>query len=96
VHPPLSVLPKEFQLDQNYPNPFNPSTSISFSVPSKSFVTLKVFDALGREVSTLVSEELTAGTYSRHWDAANVPSGVYFCRLQAGEYLETKKMVLLR
>jgi hypothetical protein len=89
-------VPTHFSLDQNYPNPFNPSTMISFSVPSRQLVTLKVFDALGREVSILVSEELASGIYSRHWDAANVPSGVYFYRLQAGEFVGTKKMVLLR
>jgi hypothetical protein len=89
-------VPTRFSLDQNYPNPFNPSTNISFGVPSKQFVTLKVFDALGREVSNLVSEELSAGTYSRQWNAAALPSGVYFYRLQAGQYTETKKMILLR
>jgi hypothetical protein len=89
-------VPVHFSLDQNYPNPFNPSTSFSFSIPSNSFVTLKVFDVLGKEVSILVAEELAAGTYSRHWDAANVPSGVYFYRLQAGEYVETKKLVVLK
>ena len=91
-----SEVPMSIELAQNYPNPFNPSTNISFSVPFKSFVTLIVFDALGREVSSIVAEELLAGAYSRHWDAANVPSGVYFYRLQAGAYTETKKMLLLR
>jgi hypothetical protein len=89
-------LPTHFSLEQNYPNPFNPSTNISFSVPNKAFITLKVFDALGREVSILVSEELAGGRYERLWSAANLPSGVYFYRLQAGEYLETKKMVVLK
>ena len=89
-------LPAQFSLGQNHPNPFNPSTTISFSVPSKLFVSLKVFDALGREVSNLVAEELPAGTYTRHWDAAALPSGVYFYRLQAGEYLETNRMVVLK
>lgn len=89
-------LPTRFNLAQNYPNPFNPSTTISFSLPSKSFVSLKVFDALGREVSVLVAEELSPGSYSRHWNASNVPSGVYFYRFQAGEYTDTKKMLLLR
>jgi hypothetical protein len=89
-------LPTRFGLDQNYPNPFNPSTTIQFSLPSQSFVTLKVFDALGREVSNLIAEEVPAGTYSRHWDAAALPSGVYLYRLQAGRYAETRKMILLR
>ena len=89
-------LPTHFSLDQNYPNPFNPATTISFGVPSKSFVSLKVFDALGREVSSLVEEELTAGTYSQKWNAEGVASGVYFYRLQAGSFVETKKLLLLR
>jgi hypothetical protein len=88
--------PAEFVLQQNYPNPFNPTTTISFSLPSKSFVSLKVFDALGREVATLVSEELSAGDHSRQWNAEGSPSGVYFCRLHAGSFSETKKLLLLR
>jgi len=89
-------LPAAFRLEQNYPNPFNPTTTISFSLPSKSFVSLKVFDALGREVSVLLFEALPAGTYARQWDATTQPSGVYFYRLQAGSFTETKKLVLLR
>jgi hypothetical protein len=86
-----------FALNQNYPNPFNPTTNISFSIPSKSFVSLKVFDLLGREVATLVSEEMLAGNHSRQWNAINIPSGVYFYRLQAGSsYNETKKLILLK
>jgi lysophospholipase L1-like esterase len=85
-----------YVLGQNYPNPFNPATIISFRFPSHSFVSLKVFDTLGREVSTLLSEQLSAGTYSRQWDATGLASGVYFYRLQAGSFIETKKLVLLR
>jgi hypothetical protein len=88
--------PKAFVLFQNYPNPFNPSTSISFTLSSKSFVSLKVFDALGREVSVLLSEELPAGTYARQWNGSNLPSGVYFYRLQADKFTETKKLILLK
>jgi hypothetical protein len=83
-------------LEQNYPNPFNPGTTISFSIPSKSYVSLKVFDELGKEVSGLVSEELPAGHYSRQWIARDVSNGIYFYRLQAGAFTETKKLVLLR
>jgi hypothetical protein len=83
-------------LEQNYPNPFNPSTSISFTLPSKSFVSLKVFDLLGREVATLVNEQKPAGTYTQKWNAANVSSGIYFYRLQADKFTETKKLVLLK
>ena len=89
-------LPTHFSLDQNYPNPFNPATTISFSLPSQSFVSLKVFDALGREVAGLISEEFPAGSYLQQWTAAGLPSGVYFYRLQAGLFTETKKLVLLR
>jgi len=90
------AIPNRFGLNQNYPNPFNPSTTISFNVPSKSFVLLKIFDELGREVSTLVSKELTTGQYAQLWNASGLPSGVYFYRLQAGSYTETKKLVLLK
>jgi hypothetical protein len=97
-------LPTHFSLDQNYPNPFNPATRISFSLPSESIVSLKVFDALGREVSILLADELPAGSYARQWNAAALPGGVYFYRLvadaipsgQAGSFTETKKLLLLR
>jgi len=89
-------LPNKFNLSQNYPNPFNPTTTISFNLPSKSYVSLKIFDALGREISVLVSEEMTAGTYSKQWNATSLPSGMYFYRLQAGNYSETRKLVLLK
>jgi hypothetical protein len=92
----IHELPNRFHLSQNYPNPFNPTTTISFSLPSKSYVSLKIFDALGREVSILVSEEMTAGRYSKQWNALSVPSGVYFYRLQAGSLSETKKLLYLR
>jgi hypothetical protein len=88
--------PREFALCQNYPNPFNPATTISFSLPRKSFVSLKVFDALGREVAILLADELPAGTYARQWNAAGLASGVYFYRLQAGLFSETRKLILLR
>jgi hypothetical protein len=87
---------KIIELDQNYPNPINSSTIISFSLPSKGFISLKVFDILGREVATIVSEEMSAGSYSRQWNAATITSGVYFYRLQAGPFTKTKKLILLR
>ena len=93
----------DFHLGQNYPNPFNPTTTISFSIPFQSFVSLKIYDTLGREVSTLLSEKLPAGTYSPQWNASGLPSGVYFYRLltqpisgQVGSFARTKKLVLLR
>ncbi len=92
----LSQELKTFKLLQNYPNPFNPVTKISFRLPLKSYVSLKVFDILGREVTTIVSEELAAGNYSRQWNAQGFASGIYFYRLQAGSFTDTKKLVLLK
>lgn len=89
-------LPKEFSLEQNFPNPFNPNTNISYSLPSAQKVTLKVYDILGNEITTLVNEEKSAGSYSVNFDASNLPSGVYFYRLNAGSYSETRKMILLK
>lgn len=86
----------KFSLEQNYPNPFNPSTTISFALPARSFVSLELFDALGRELTILLSEELNAGTYEQKWDATGLTSGIYFYRLQAGSFTETKKLILLR
>lgn len=89
-------LPTESSLSQNYPNPFNPLTTIGFTLREKSHVVLKVYDLLGREVATLVDEWLSTGNYTRVWNAASMPSGVYFYRMQAGSLIETKKLVLLR
>lgn len=85
-----------YVLGQNYPNPFNPATKITFTLPEKSFVTLNVYDALGREASNLVNGEMFPGTYSRQWNAAGLSSGIYFYRLEAGSFIETRKLVLLR
>ena len=89
-------IPTEYKLDQNYPNPFNSSSVIKYSVPKSSQVTLKIFNTLGEEIETLVNEEKSAGTYELNWNAANLPSGVYFYRLQAGDFFETKKMIYLK
>ncbi len=89
-------VPAAFQLDQNYPNPFNPSTTINYRLPMNTFVTLKVFDILGRKVETLIDERQTVGTHSVQFSALNLPSGVYFYRLQAGTYHDTKKLLLLK
>jgi hypothetical protein len=94
--PARQTLPKSFSLSQNYPNPFNPATTISFSLPSRSLVSLKVFDVLGREVSLLVADELDAGRHTRQWNPQALPSGVYFYRLEAGAFTETKRLLLLR
>ena len=89
-------IPSNYSLLQNYPNPFNPASVISYQLPASSFVTLKVYDNLGRAIATLVSERQNAGRYTIRWDAAAKPSGVYFYTLQAGEYRETKRMLLLK
>jgi len=86
----------EFTLSQNYPNPFNPTTSIKYQIPTVAHVTLKVFDVLGREVASLVNEKKDPGYYRVQFDAAALPSGMYFYRLQAGSFGETKKMLVLR
>jgi len=88
--------PLQFQLYNNYPNPFNPSTSIQYAVKDRQFVTLKVYDVLGNEVATLVNEEKPAGSYEVAFDAAQLSSGIYFYKLQAGSFVETKKMILLK
>ena len=90
------ILPLRFALEQNYPNPFNPTTIIKYSVPKQSYVSLKVYDILGREVATLVNEEKPAGTYEVSWEAKNLASGVYFYKISAGDYTAVKKMILLR
>lgn len=92
---PSCGFPKSFELHQNYPNPFNPSTTISYGLPMASRVTVRVFNALGQEVAVLVDEEKQAGAYQVRW-TANVPSGVYFYRIQAAQYSECQKMVVLR
>jgi len=90
------VMPDGFSLEQNYPNPFNPSTQIRFNVGASSFVTLKVFDALGREVRTLVNRQMDAGSYVATLSAQNLSSGLYYYTIQAGSYTETKKMMLMK
>jgi photosystem II stability/assembly factor-like uncharacterized protein len=86
----------DYTLSQNYPNPFNPSTVISYQLPVVGFVTLKVYDLLGREVATLVNEEKLAGEYEIEFNDANLPSGIYFYQLKTGQFSETRKMILLR
>jgi photosystem II stability/assembly factor-like uncharacterized protein len=88
--------PTEFVLNQNYPNPFNSLTTISFFVGTHCHISLRIYDLLGREVVTLVNEDLAAGKYSQQWNASNMPSGIYFYRMQAGNFIETKNLILLR
>ncbi len=93
---PSAGLPTHFSLQQNYPNPFNPSTTIAFTIPTQSMVVLKVYDAYGKEVATIQNGDLAAGEYSRQWNAAGFTSGMYFYRLHAGSYVETKRLILLK
>jgi pectinesterase len=92
----VNEIPGSFSLNQNYPNPFNPSTAISYRLSAVSQTTLKVYDILGREVATLVNEVQQAGNYKINFNAGNLPSGVYFYKLQAGNFNETKKMLLIK
>jgi hypothetical protein len=89
-------LPAVIYLYQNYPNPFNPKTNIQFMTRELGFISLKVFDAIGNDVNTLVYKELPAGTHSAEFDATGLASGLYFCRLQVGDIVMTRKMILLR
>jgi hypothetical protein len=90
------ALPTECTLSQNYPNPFNPTTNITFAIPSSNVTSLKVFDVLGQEVAVLVNEKKDAGTYTVPFNAAQLPSGVYFYQLRSGSFVETKKMLMLK
>jgi hypothetical protein len=90
------ITPVEYELSQNYPNPFNPSTEIKFSITKPGHVTLKVFDMLGREVTTLINEEMPAGTYKSRFDASNLASGIYIYRIVSGNFAAIRKMVLIR
>ena len=89
-------IPTEFLLSQNYPNPFNSSSTIRYSIPKSSLVTIKIFNSLGQELKNLINEEKTIGTYEIKWETVNLPSGVYFCRLQAGDFVQTRKMILMK
>ena len=90
------TFPAQFSLEQNYPNPFNPSTTIEYSVPQNGLVTLKVYSILGKEVATLVNEQVDAGKHKIDFDAIGLNSGVYFYKIESGNFVETKKMILLK
>jgi len=90
------IVPTQYSLEQNYPNPFNPSTTLKYEIPKESYITLKVYDILGREVATLVNKQQKAGYYEIDWNAVNNSSGIYFYKIQAGDFLETKKMILMK
>lgn len=100
--PPMAVtnisseVPDRFSLGQNYPNPFNPATKITFDLPSSGNVELNVYDMLGREAANIINSHLGAGRYEADFDASNLPSGIYFYRITAGEFTQTKKMILVK
>ncbi|MEK9137064.1 MAG: T9SS type A sorting domain-containing protein, partial [Bacteroidota bacterium] len=98
VEPRGSSQPAEFSLSQNYPNPFNPITKIQFTIPVGTYgrTSLRVYDILGREVATLVNEELRAGNHDATFDASSLASGVYFYRLTSGSFSATRKLLLLK
>ncbi len=89
-------LPEKYALTQNYPNPFNPNTTLEFALPKSEWVTLKVFNILGQQVTTLVSEKLNAGIHKYYWKAEKMPSGIYYCRMKAGKFEQVRKMILLK
>jgi hypothetical protein len=89
-------IPKDFTLSQNYPNPFNPITKISFSIPYETDVTINIYDIRGRHIKTLVNEEKTTGYYDVSFNASDIPSGIYFYNLKAGNFTLTKKMVIIK
>ena len=96
VEQDLDVLPVKFRLDQNFPNPFNPTTTIRFAIPKPAFVILKLYDLHGREVTTLVNREMSSGEFDVVFDATGLASGVYFYRIQAEEFTQFKKLMLLK
>ncbi len=89
-------LPEEFNLSQNYPNPFNPATEISFTLPVEGEVSLVVYDVLGNKIETLVKQTKPAGTYRITWNGTNYSSGVYYYRMESGNFVQTKKMLLIK
>jgi hypothetical protein len=88
--------PNDFKLYQNYPNPFNPVTKIKFDIPKSSFVKIVVYNSLGKEVTTLVNEKLSAGSYEVNWYGTNFPSGVYYCKMISDNFINAKKIVLMK
>jgi len=92
----IRALPRQFVLNQNYPNPFNPSTTFTFTLPQRSDIRLTIYDQLGQVVAIAAQGAYSAGEHQIHWDAANLPGGVYYYRLQIGNEYQAKKMVLLK
>jgi hypothetical protein len=95
-HDERGQAPKAYSLYQNYPNPFNPVTSVSFDVQSRSYVTVEIFDTMGRRLSTIVSETLEPGRHVRQWNALGFSSGTYFCRMKVGGVVQTRSLLLVK
>ena len=92
-----SIIPNGYSLKQNYPNPFNPSTTIEFSIPKTEFVTLKIYNVTGQEMTSLVNQKLAPGNYKYVWDASGFASGVYYYNMEAGkDFVQTRKLILLK
>jgi len=92
----LEGIPKEYSLSQNYPNPFNPTTNIKFALPKPGLTKLIIYDLIGREIEVPINKELEAGYHQINIDATNLPTGVYFYRIQSGDFIQTKKMILIK
>jgi hypothetical protein len=92
----VEITPSEYILEQNYPNPFNPSTSIQYAIGSRQFAILKVYNVLGKEIATLVNEEKSAGNYQVEFDGRKFSSGIYYYKLNSGDFTQTKKMILIK
>ncbi|MEJ2494618.1 MAG: T9SS type A sorting domain-containing protein, partial [Ignavibacteriaceae bacterium] len=95
-YPESETMPQEYKLSQNYPNPFNPTTTIDYTLPEQSMVTITIYDAIGDEIDQIFSGEKAAGSYSVQWNAANYASGIYFYKLAANNFVQVKKMLLLK
>jgi hypothetical protein len=91
-----SLLPSKYELNQNYPNPFNPVTKINFALPKRAYVSLKIYNMLGKEVAALVSDTKEAGYYTIDFNGSDLSSGVYYCRLESGGFMDVKKMILVK
>ena len=96
VKDPGPAIPLRMSLEQNYPNPFNPTTTISFTLPHPGFARLAIYNLLGQQVSVLLASEMSAGRHTVRWDAGNVPTGVYFYRLETGKSVETRKLIVVK
>jgi hypothetical protein len=96
VNDTKNIIPSTVTLYQNYPNPFNPSTRIEYSIPANAFVIIEIYDVYGREIEKLINKEQEAGRYSITWEPKNIPSGIYYYKIQSGKYSEVRKMILLR